>query len=102
MDRAREYYSIAEAELVSGEKERKRGVQKRTEGSQTFPLQWWVTICFDNSASEAEVITDIMKSGKMSHQIHESLSHHYVPVSTLEECVVKVVKEDGKVALRKT
>ena len=25
----------------------------------------------------------------------QSLSHHYAPVSTLEECVVKVVKENG-------
>ena len=76
------------------------------------------TICFDNNASEAEVITDTKKSRKVNHQIHsttwakckvlnllvrnaetnfgrQSLSHHYVPVSTLEECVVKVVKENG-------
>ena len=30
----------------------------------------------------------------------QSLSHHYVPVSTLEECVVKVVKENGELFAR--
>ena len=28
------------------------------------------TICFDNNASEAEVITDTKKSRKVNHQIH--------------------------------
>ena len=32
----------------------------------------------------------------------QSLSHHYVPVSTLKECVVKVVKENEENVVRKT
>ena len=45
-------------------------VHTRTEGRRTFPLQGVCTICFDNSASEAEVITDPKKSRKVNYQIH--------------------------------
>ena len=35
-----------------------------------FLYNWRCTICFDNSASEAEIITDTKKSRKVNHQIH--------------------------------
>ena len=44
-------------------------VRTRTEGRQIFPLRWVCTICLDNDASEAEVITDTKKS-RVNHQIH--------------------------------
>ena len=75
------------------------------------------TICFDNNASEAEVKTDTKKSRKVNNQIHrrpEQNAKYWIYLSatqkriladrvwaiimyqsTLEECVVKVVKKDG-------
>ena len=64
-------HSIPEAGLVAERKEREegvRGVHTRTEGRQTLSPQF--LICFDNNASEAEVITDTRKSRKVNHQIH--------------------------------
>ena len=44
------------------------GVHTRTEGRQTLSSQ--ILICFDNNASEAEVMTDIKNSRKVKHKIH--------------------------------
>ena len=62
VDRARDHYSITEAGLGAKRKERKenvRDVHSRTEGKQTVPFLYngRCAICFDNNASEAEVIT---------------------------------------------
>ena len=71
-DRARDHYSITEAVLEAERKERKEVVREaahtRTEGRQTLSIQF--LICFDNNASEAEVITDTKKSRKANRQIH--------------------------------
>ena len=110
--RARDQYSIAEAGLAAGGKERK-------EGRQTIfftPLD-----PFDSDASEAELITDIKKPRKVHYQIHwrpEQDAVYWVHLSTAQdaglefwqtgsnpiityqsvpnECVVKVVSENGK------
>ena len=88
------------------------------EGRQIFPRQWCVcTICLDNVPAKQEslriqrnrgrwiinFIDDMSKIQKVLNLFvrnaetnfgRQSLSHHYVPVSTLEECVIKVVKEN--------
>ena len=105
--RARDQYTIAEAGLVAGGKERKEGNQ---------------TIFFTNSdASEAELITDIIKPMKVHYQIHwrpEQDAVYWIHLSTAQdvglefwqtgsnatvtfqsvpiECVVKVVNESRK------
>ena len=79
------------------------------------------TICLDNDASEGEVITDTknhqipddlskMQSTEFTcplrrnefWQTKSKLSHHYVPVSTLEKRVVKLSKKIEKNIIRKT
>ena len=110
--RARDRYSIAEAGLVAGGKERKAG-------RQTIfftPLD-----PFNSDASEAELITDIKKPRKVHYQIHrrpEQDAVYWIHLSTAQdaglefwqprsnatvtyqsvpkECVVKVVSESGK------
>ena len=112
VDRARDQYSIAEAGLVVGGKERE-------EGRQTMfftPLD-----PFNIDASGAELITDIKKPRKVHCQIHwrpEQDAVYWIHLSTAQdaclefwqtgsnaiitcqsvpkECVVKVVSESGK------
>ena len=112
LGRARDQYSIAEAGLVAGGKERK-------EGRQTIfftPLD-----PFNSDADEAESITDIKKPRKVQYQIHwrpEQDAVYWIHLSTAQdaglefwqtgsnaiityqsvpkECVVKVVCESGK------
>ena len=99
-----------------GRKSSTEGVHTRTEGKQSFPLQWRgrCAICLDNNASEAEVITDTKKSRKVNHK--KSLKHwtecsvlnsivrvartnfgrqhlRIMYQSMLKECVVKVVNK---------
>ena len=118
VDRARDHYSITETELVSREKEAKEGVRTlvRKEVNH-FLCNGRCAICFDNDASEAEVIADTKKSRKVNHQIHwrpEQNAKYWIYLSATqkpiledrvwavityqslpEECVVKVVNEDG-------
>ena len=56
VDQARDQNSIAEAALVTGEKERK-------EGNQTISFT-------NNDADEAEEFTDLKKPRKLNYQIH--------------------------------
>ena len=50
------------------EASKKRCTYTRTEGRQTLSSRF--LICFDNNASEAEVVTDIKKSRKVNCKIH--------------------------------
>ena len=103
-------------------KERKEGVRDvttRTAGRQTFPLQWWVYSLFRQQCyrSRSNYRYKEIEEGESSNSLttwakckvlnflvrnaetnfgRQSPSHHYVPVSMLEECVVKVVKENGE------
>ena len=68
MGRTRNPYSVTKAGLVAGGKERKEGVHTPVQKEDTFSSQ--LLICFHDSASKAEVITDIKKLRKVNYQIH--------------------------------
>ena len=116
--RARDHYCIEEAArkvYTLVQKEDKHFLYHG--GCTIYPLPWGCTICLDANASEAEVITDPKESRKANCQIHwrpEQDAKYWIHLSatqeriladrvwaiityqsTLEECVVKVVKEDG-------
>ena len=94
-------------------------VHTRTERRQTFPLKWEVYNLFrqqcqrsrsgyrykeieegessnsSESWAKCKVLNWLLRNAATNFG-RQSLSHHYVPVSTLEESVVKVVKEKGE------
>ena len=94
-------------------------VHTGTERRQTFPLTWEVCNLFRQQCkrSRSSYRYKEIEEGKSSNSLaawakckvlnfllpnaatnfgRQSLSHHHVPVSTLEESVVKVVKENGE------
>ena len=93
------------------------GVHIRTEERQTFPLQWGMYNLFRQQCqrSRSNYRYKEIEEGESSSSLttgakckrlnllvrnaetkfgRQSLSKHYVPVSTLEGCVVKVVKQN--------
>ena len=93
------------------------GVHTRTEERHTFPLQWGMYNLFRQQCqrSRSNYRYKEIEEGESSSSLttwakckrlnllvrnaetkfgRQSLSKHYVPVSTLEECVLKVVKEN--------
>ena len=111
MGRARDQYSIAEAGLIAGGKESE-------EGRQTF----FFTLLdpFNSDASEADTITDLLKTRKVHYQSHwrpeqdavywinlpraqdygikfwQTQSHAIIVYQSVpKECVERVVNENG-------
>ena len=78
VDRARDHYSITEAGLGAERKERQEGVRSahtRTEGRQTFPLQWEVQkILSRQRCHQSRSNYRYKESRKVNHQIHDDLS----------------------------
>ena len=74
VDRARDLNSIADAGLVQKKKNERSFTEmyalEKKEDKQFILYHGVCTICLDNNASEAEVITDTKKSRKVNHQIH--------------------------------
>ena len=85
--RARDQYTIAEAGLVAGGKERK-------EGRQTIfftPLD-----SFNSDADEAESITDFRKPRKVHCQIHwipEQDAVYWIHLSTAQKCWTRILSD---------
>ena len=122
VDRARDHDSITEAGLGAERKERKEGVRgahTRTEGRQSFPLQWEVHNLSRQRCqqSRSNYRYKEIEEGESSNSLttwakckvlnllvrnaetkfgRQSLSHHFMYHFTKEECFVKIVKENGE------